>query len=184
MIKDDLVSADWPKFLHPFPLSDKWFLVACWPDQKSGWGIYLADVFDNLVLLREEPGYALLEPIPVLARPVPPVIPDRAASDSSEATVYLHDVYAGHGLAGVPRGTVKNLRVLCLPLRLSASRRTSPDWARRSVGSDADLGHGARRSGRFRHVPDSGEHALGPAAPGRPRPGGAADAQLVHRDAR
>ena len=64
--RDNLVDDDWPKFLHPYPLSDKYFLVACWPDAKSRWGIYLADVFDNLVLLREEPGYALLEPVPML----------------------------------------------------------------------------------------------------------------------
>ena len=30
---------------------------------RRNWGIYLADVFDNLVLVREEPGCALLEPV-------------------------------------------------------------------------------------------------------------------------
>ena len=60
VIADGLVEGSWPKFLHPYPLSDKYFLVSCKPTPQSEWGIYLVDVFDNLVLLREEPGYALV----------------------------------------------------------------------------------------------------------------------------
>jgi len=111
-IRDNLVDNDWPKFLHPYPLSDKYFLVSCWMDRKSRWGIYLADVFDNLVLVHEEPGYALLEPVPLKKTPRPSLVPDRVDLTRNDATVYLHDVYAGPGLAGVPRGTVKSLRVL------------------------------------------------------------------------
>ena len=68
-------------------------------------------MFDNRVLLKESSGYALLEPIPLLPRVRPPVIPDRVRLDSDDATIYLADVYEGPGLAGVPRGTVKELRV-------------------------------------------------------------------------
>ena len=71
-IKDQLVNDSWPKFLHPYPLSDKYLLVSCQPGPQASWGIYLADVFDNLVLIREEPGYALLEPVPLAPRPRPP----------------------------------------------------------------------------------------------------------------
>ena len=108
---DNLVDNSWPKFLHPYPLSEKYFLVAAQPTAQSNWGIYLVDIFDNMVLLREEPGYALLEPVPVQARPVPPAIPDKVRPEAKEATVYLADVYSGPGLAGIPRGTVKALRV-------------------------------------------------------------------------
>jgi len=112
IVRDQLVDKDWPKFLHPYPLSDKYFLVACWPDAKSRWGIYLADVFDNLVLLREEPGYALLEPVPILPRPKPPVIMDKVDVRRTDGVVYLHNVYSGAGLAGVPQGLVRSLRVI------------------------------------------------------------------------
>jgi formylglycine-generating enzyme required for sulfatase activity len=111
-ISDILVNQDWPKFLHPLPLSDRHFLVAAWPAPGRPWGIYLADTFDNLVLIREEPGYALLEPVPLQARPRPPVIPERVDPSRPDASVYLQDIYAGPGLEGVPRGTVKSLRVL------------------------------------------------------------------------
>ena len=110
-IEDKLTEHSWPKFLHPWPLSQKYFLVACKPNPDALWGIYLADVFDNLVLLKEEEGVALLEPVPLRPRPRPPVIPERAQSDETEAVVYMEDVYSGPGLQGVPRGTVKQLRL-------------------------------------------------------------------------
>jgi formylglycine-generating enzyme required for sulfatase activity len=110
IIRDQLVETTSPRFLHPFPLSEKYFLVSCQPAGRP-WGIYLADVFDNLVCLAEEPGYALLEPVPVMARPMPPATPDRAKVAQKSATIFLADVYRGPGLKGVPRGTVKSLRV-------------------------------------------------------------------------
>ena len=111
IIRDQLVNSSWPKFLHPYPLSEKYFLVSCKPRPDSLWGIYLVDVFDNMLLLKEAPGQALLEPVPLRETRTPPVIPDRVRLDRQDAVVHLSDVYAGPGLAGVPRGTVKRLRV-------------------------------------------------------------------------
>jgi formylglycine-generating enzyme required for sulfatase activity len=118
VVKDNLVDASWPKFLHPVPLgradgtgSGKYFLAACQPTPDALWGLYLVDVFDNLLLLKEEPGLALLEPVPVQKRPAPPVIPDRVDLSSKDARVYLADIYSGPGLAGIPRGEVRALRV-------------------------------------------------------------------------
>ena len=111
LIKDQLVDASWPKFLHPYPLSGKYFLVSCKPSPESLWGVYLADVFDNLVLIKEEEGHVLFEPIPLRATPVPPVIPDRVDLSRKDGLVYMTDIYAGGGLDGIPRGTVKELRL-------------------------------------------------------------------------
>ncbi len=111
LIVDNLVDASWPKFLHPYPLSEKYFLVACQPTAQSLWGIYLVDVFDNMVLLREEPGYALLEPLPFRPTPAPPVLPSKVDLSRQDAVVHLADIYAGGGLKGIPRGTVKKLRL-------------------------------------------------------------------------
>ncbi|MBW7864973.1 MAG: SUMF1/EgtB/PvdO family nonheme iron enzyme [Candidatus Hydrogenedentes bacterium] len=111
VILDGLVSATWPRFLHPYPLSDKYFLVSCKPENTGLWGVYLVDVFDNFVLLHEEPGWAMMEPTPWRKTPRPPVIPDRAIPGRAEASVMLTDIYHGPGLAGVPRGSVKSLRL-------------------------------------------------------------------------
>ncbi len=111
VIRDGLVSASWPKFLHPWPLSDRYFLVACQPTPKSKWGIYLADVFDNLVLLAEDDTHALLEPVPLRARARPPLLPSQVDTRRTDALVYVADIYNGPGLEGVPRGAVKQLRL-------------------------------------------------------------------------
>jgi formylglycine-generating enzyme required for sulfatase activity len=110
-IEDKLTEHSWPKFLHPWPLSEKYFLVACKPNPDALWGIYLADVFDNLTLVKEEEGVALLEPVPLAKRPMPPVIEDKVRPDAKNALVYIQDIYSGPGLQGVPRGTVQSLRL-------------------------------------------------------------------------
>jgi len=107
IIADGLTRNSWPKFLHPYPLSEKHFIVSCKPTSKSLWGIYLVDTFDNMVLIKETPEYALLEPVPLRETPTPPAIPEKVDPAGKEALVYFPDIYAGKGLKGIPRGTVK-----------------------------------------------------------------------------
>ena len=111
IIKDALTAHIWPKFLHPWPLSDKHFLVAMQPKENAPWGIYLVDVFDNIVPILTDAAYDFYEPIPLVKRDRPRVIPERVDLERDDAIVYLHDIYQGPGLAGVPRGTIKALRV-------------------------------------------------------------------------
>jgi len=111
LIQDKLTEFSWPKFLHPWPLSQKYFLVSCKPTPDALWGIYLVDVFDNMVLVKAVEGEVLLEPIPLKPRPRPPVVAPRTEPGRRDALVYLQDVYAGPGMAHVPRGTVKRLRL-------------------------------------------------------------------------
>lgn len=118
LVKDHLADDSWPRFLHPWPLgradgtaSGKYFLVSCQPSPDAPWGLYLADIFDNLVLLREEPGKALFEPIPLAVRPPPPEPVDRVDPSRRDATVFISNVYDGPGLAGIPKGEVRALRL-------------------------------------------------------------------------
>ncbi len=111
IIVDRLYNEIWPHYLHPYPLNDKYFLAAVKPTKDSLWGIYLVDVFNNRTLIAEAPGAALLEPFPLRSTETPPVIPDKIDPNSKEATVYLSNVYYGPGLADVPEGKVKNLRL-------------------------------------------------------------------------
>ena len=117
---DTWYARTWPKHLHPFPLGDpdrpetcgKSFLIAIQPARNRPWGIYLVDVFDNVVPVLTDPQWDFFEPIPLRPRPVPPTIADRTDRSRTDAVVFLQDVYAGPGLRGVPRGTVKKLRVV------------------------------------------------------------------------
>lgn len=110
-IMDQLVDASWPKFLFPFPLSDDYFLVSARMRPDSPWGLYLVDTFDNMLLIKELPGKGLFEPQPLKERPTPPVVASRLIEGQKDATAFLTDVYFGPGLAGLPRGIVKKLRL-------------------------------------------------------------------------
>jgi len=112
IVRDRLVDDVWPQFLMPWPLSPKYHIVAAKLTPNSLWGIYLADVFDNLTLIKEIEGAALLWPIAMQRVPVPPAIPDRVNLASDESTVFITDIYQGPGLQGVPRGAVRQLRII------------------------------------------------------------------------
>ncbi|MGB2823866.1 MAG: SUMF1/EgtB/PvdO family nonheme iron enzyme, partial [Phycisphaerae bacterium] len=111
IIRDRLVDGVWPQFIYPYPLSAKYHLVSMKRDAGSLWGIYLVDVFDNVTLIKEVAGSALLEAQPLRKRPRPGIVPDRVDLGRKDALVYLVDVYRGAGLAGIPRGKVARLRL-------------------------------------------------------------------------
>ncbi len=113
----------WPKSYYgsPWPLSEKFFLVAASFEPLAGWGskvkqdgssgIYWLDRFGNLELLYREPGIACSDPIPLVARPAPPAIPstlDAALGDEGE--LLLSNVQ--WSLLGLPEARpIKSLRV-------------------------------------------------------------------------
>ncbi len=107
-----------PLYADPWPLSDQFFLVACNPrgryNDPAGYGLYLLDVFGNRVPLYHDPEIASWQPMLLEPRTRPPVLPtvssEAAGSKVDSASLYLSDVY--RGLEGVPRGTVKYLRVM------------------------------------------------------------------------
>jgi len=111
IIRDRLPDGVWPLFMNPYPLSDKYFLVSMKESPNALWGLYLVDIFNNMTLLYEAEGEAVIEAIPFKAQEKPTVIPDRVELESKKATVFLQDVYYGPGLQGVAKGEVKELRI-------------------------------------------------------------------------
>jgi hypothetical protein len=114
-------------FANPWPLSEEYFLVG-WADAKlpphgrfedsrnpvNAMGIYLLDAFGNLELLYRDPDISSVSPLPIAARPRPPVQANFAGWDGpQEGRVLLQDVY--YGLEGVSRGAVKQLRLVAVP---------------------------------------------------------------------
>ena len=135
VIRDDLVGDSWPKFLHPYPLSDKYFLAAVQPDAKSPWGIYLVDVFDNMRAAGRRSAVRFLRAAARCGRrPRRRSIPDRVDLARDDATVYLHNVYAGPGAGGRAAGSGQAAADRRLSLRLSGHGRTRQDRPRRARG--------------------------------------------------
>lgn len=110
-VKDRLVDGVWPQFIKPSPLNDTYFLVAAKLDKNDLWGIYLVDKFDNVTCLHKMEGEGYISPIAVRKTVTPPAIPDWVKLDDKQATVFIQDIYEGEGLKGIPRGTVKSLRL-------------------------------------------------------------------------
>ena len=116
----------WPDhyYANPYPLSEEFFLVA-WSDRPlpphafvtddrnppNSLGLYLYDAFGNLELLFRNPQLSSMYPIPL--RPRPPLWPDRSGEEPAAGYFLVLDVY--QGLSGVPRGTVKSLRIVGVP---------------------------------------------------------------------
>jgi hypothetical protein len=105
-----------PLYMDPSPLSEAEFLVSLNPDQKwnaiNAYGLYLIDREGNRNLLLKDADSSCWMPIPVRARPRPPILRgtwEESLADRGLARVVVADVY--RGLDGVPRGTVKHIRV-------------------------------------------------------------------------
>jgi len=90
-------------FHSPWPLSENYFLVSFSFEplpgmgsrvkQDTSTGIYYLDRFGNMELLYREAGISSMYPIPLAARPRPPVITStRNPDDSSEGEFILADV--------------------------------------------------------------------------------------------
>ena len=110
VVRDRLTDFSWPKFAFPYPLSRDYVLVASRPNLFDGWGLYLADAFGNLTPVIEEKDQVFFEIVPLKPRPMPPVLADDTHL-GKPARVSISDIYIGSGLDGVPRGTVKSLRL-------------------------------------------------------------------------
>ena len=108
IVQDQLATSYSPHYLTPYPLNDKYFLASI---QDKNWKVCLVDIFDNVLVLKEEPGFNLLEPVPFQKRDRPPLVPDRIHPESKEATLWISDVQFGPGLRDLPKGIAKSVRV-------------------------------------------------------------------------
>jgi len=104
-------------FSDPQPLSETTYLCSFTPTAvpwlERSWALYVGDRHGNLALVYRDPGLSCAEPIPLVSRPcphvLPPAPPDTDDADA-EATLLLLNVY--EGLPGVPRGEAKYLRIV------------------------------------------------------------------------
>ena len=126
---DNYAGGIWPRYTHPYPLSANYVLAAGRMNSKQlHQGIYLLDTFGNRLLIKRSPGLALIEPMPLRKNKRSPVIPSKVRLGEKEGTLYVADIYLGPGLRGVPRGTVKKLRIF------------EYEYAYRSTGGHYNIG--------------------------------------------
>lgn len=116
-------------FQYPHPLTESECLVTYAPrgwnaqgreNRRRGdadFAIYWMNLEGDRELLVSDPRTACQHPVPLAPRLRPQTRPSAVDYRKTTGTYYVQDVYAGPGLAGVPRGTVKKLRVVALDFR-------------------------------------------------------------------
>jgi hypothetical protein len=104
------------KIASPYPLSKEKILYTQMirPNNEKT-GLYLGIVDKSGNLLYEDKQYGCYEPVPLMPRKRPPIIPFRRDFVSKTGTFYVQDVYQGTHLKGIKRGDVKYLRVIESP---------------------------------------------------------------------
>ncbi|MCL2305795.1 MAG: discoidin domain-containing protein [Planctomycetaceae bacterium] len=121
----------WPEhfYANPWPLSEDYHLVS-WSNKKlpphcrvsneeenpsNSMGLYYYDRFGNLELLYRDENISSMNPIPLQARAVPPVLPSEVVWDGpQEGDFLVQDVYEGLRQYGFTREkqSVKRIRIV------------------------------------------------------------------------
>ena len=109
-------------FRHPYPLSEREYLTGFVPGalnrgRSSKFRLYWMDEDGRRELLASDPAISIDHPIPLKPRRRPHLPPSVVDYRKAMGAYYMQDIYRGPGLKGIPRGTVKKLRVVGLEFR-------------------------------------------------------------------
>jgi len=114
LIRIDQYGQKGDQWQYPYPLDENNYLVTFRPNGAKHFGIYFMNRKGERVLLAQDPVVSCNQPIPLAPRPKPPQVGYPIDWSKTNGTFTVKDVYAGPGLKGVARGTVKKLRVVAL----------------------------------------------------------------------
>jgi hypothetical protein len=114
------------KYEDPYPLDETHILCARMVGPESErTGIFLLNAESGGETLLHTDGSGCFDPMPLMPRWRPPVLPEQVDLSRKTGTFYVTDVYKGTGMERVPRGSVKTLRIVEAPAKRFW---TSPAW--------------------------------------------------------
>ena len=115
------------QFRYPYPLNEREFLASYVPEEADAnvpkyaddavYGLYWMDVDGHRELLYLDKEISVGRPVPMNKPTEPIFIPDTVDYTQDKGYYYVHDVYQGVGLQGIPRGTAKKIRIVRLNYR-------------------------------------------------------------------
>jgi hypothetical protein len=108
------------QFQYPLAVDEENFIVA-WHPGNDHFGLYYMDINNSkrelLAWDNTSPATHCGQPVPLQAREVPMLRTSFVDHTKKTGVYFVQDVYFGPGLAGVERGTIKELRVVGLQFR-------------------------------------------------------------------
>ena len=121
----DIFGQDGPQWASCFAFDETDYLVSFQPEgccmmygpYWPRFGAYWQNADGARELLAYDWRQCVGRIVPVMPREKPVQRVDLAHAEENDGTFYVQDVYLGPGLQGVPRGTVKKLRVMALEYR-------------------------------------------------------------------
>ncbi len=143
-VRVDAYGQDGELFQYPYPLTEREFLVSYHP---TGWAVpgvpewnhpwsdsfeprfrlYWMDEDGRRELLASDPRFPCGQAVALRPRRAPSLPPSQVDESSPTATYVLQDIYRGPGLAGIPRGAVRKLRVVAIDYRPAAIRENGSE---------------------------------------------------------
>ncbi len=137
-------------FQYPYPLSEDEYLVGFslfGKNRSQRFGIYYMRSDGGRELLAWDDVGSCRQPILLVARRAPKRRPTIASPDKETGVYYVDNIYAGEGLKGIPKGTIKRLRVIGLDFRAAgyfaheiiSQSVSSPDPTIRDEGKTPDV---------------------------------------------
>lgn len=123
LIREDKADQEDVLYQYPYPLGGDEFLVGCslfGKPRSNHFAIYWVRRDGARELLASDEQNAYRHPLPVLPRKMPKRMPTCYPKPTGDGIFYVDDIYAGEGLKGVARGTVRALRVIALDFRAAA----------------------------------------------------------------
>lgn len=151
----DVAQQHGDQFRYPYPLNENEFLVSYISEKKDAqvtkyadnavYGLYWMDHDGNRELLYNDGLISVGRPVPLNKPTSPALIPDTVDYTKETGTYYVHDVYEGVGLRGIPRGTAKKIRVVRLNYRAAGvgQSRNEGEGGRSLNSSPVALGNGS-----------------------------------------
>ena len=151
-VKVDAFGQTGELFQYPYPLSETEYLVTWhpvgwrWAEGPFGprFGIYWMTSRGARERLVDDPRLPCNQSVPVRPRSTQRRRPSLVDYRQTAGTFYVQDVYAGPGLAGVARGTVKTLRVVALDYRVAGigSNRNGGPGGAALISTPVAIGNG------------------------------------------
>lgn len=121
------------QFRYPYPLNEEEFLISYLPDygfdphwhyklykgyiSSNNYGLYWMNADGERELLWRAKDLGVQRMVSLKQKALTELIPDTVDYTKSTGTYYIHDVYQGAGLEGIPRGEAKTLRVVEIDYR-------------------------------------------------------------------